>query len=256
MKNRTDDPANGIIKVFPDDESVARAAAEIFVKCCRDALTRSFRFSAVLCGGRSPLRMFKLLGEEPFRSQIDWAHVHIFWGDERCVPASDSRSNYGSAARSLLSRVEIPATQIHPILYESDPISSAAKYEVELRKYLEPGSPLFDLVFLGLGEDGHTASLFPGAVASKNIASWVIPCQKTNETIARITMTTERLNLSRTVLFLVTGKEKARIFRAVQDERSLLPFLPAQLIHPKGGELLWFLDRAAFGNGGDFGVSS
>ena len=234
-----------VIKIFPDEESVAQAAAQLFVEQYKKSMARSDRFSVALSGGHTPLRTYELLSQEPFKSRIDWSHVHVFWGDERCVPISDSRSNYGIANKTLLSHVPIPSEQVHPILGTEDPHKSAAEYESVLKEYFGDSSPFFDLVFLGLGKDGHTASLFPGSPSLNEKVRWVAWQKNFTEDFLRITMTPQLLNLAQMVLFLVTGPEKAEILKVVLNNVEPTHLLPAQLIHPIEGEIVWLVDSSA-----------
>jgi 6-phosphogluconolactonase len=168
----TEGSGSFVIKVFPDEESVAQAAAQIFVEKFKTAMTRSERFSVVLSGGKTPLRTYELLAKEPFTSQVNWRHIDVFWGDERCVPVTDWRSNYKMAFETLLSHVSIPVRQIHAIPFNDEPHKAAVEYENVLRKYFGEMPQLFDLVFLGLGKDGHTASLFPNSTSLNEKVRW------------------------------------------------------------------------------------
>jgi len=158
----------------------------------------------------------------------------VFWGDERHVPFNDSRSNYGNALNVLLSKVPIPTNQIHPF-------GEASQYETQLRKYFGSGDASFDLVLLGLGKDGHTASLFPGSSALKEKLHWAVQVQNANEEFARVTLTPPILNLAKKVLFLVDEKEKKEILGEVLCTVSLSHHFPAQLIHPVSHPPYWLI---------------
>jgi hypothetical protein len=151
----------GLIRVYPDLESLSRAAAELFVREAQAARSARGRFSVALSGGGTPGRTYELLAAAPYREEVDWAGVHVFWGDERCVPWDDPRSNARAAYQAFLSRVPLPGDQLHPLDCTGNPEAAARRYEALLREFFGGGPPRLDLVFMGLGENGHTASLFP-----------------------------------------------------------------------------------------------
>lgn len=236
------------IRVFDSPEGVAFAAAESFVGRA-SATPRGRQFRVALSGGSTPKRLFSLLANAPYRDEIAWDRVHLFWGDERTVPPNHTDSNFGAADAGLISQVPIPAENVHRIRAElSDPREAALQYETELRRAfgLADGEiPRFDLALLGMGADGHTASLFPGSETLEEevrlaVAVWVEEL-KTH----RITLTCPVLNNSACILFLVTGAEKAVTLREVLESEDDPPAYPAQLIQPVDGELLWYVDRAA-----------
>ncbi len=235
-----------MIAVYPDRESLSKAAAELFVSQFQKREAPSQRFSIVLSGGNSPRLAYEFLAMEPFRSQVDWLRVHVFWGDERCVALDDSRSNFRMANETLLSQVPIPAGQIHPIRWTNDPDAAALEYESLLRQYFENASPSFDLTFLGLGKDGHTASLFPESPALKETERWAVPVRKKGDNFDRITLALPVLNRTRMAVFLVLGEEKAEILEKVISTTETSLFLPAALIQPIEGELRWMVDSCAY----------
>jgi len=234
-----------MIRVFPDLEALSRGAAEIFVHEANRALAARGRFSVALSGGLTPRRTYELLAQPPFRDQVPWGQVHVFWGDERCVPLTGPRSNAGMAERALLSRIPIPAAQVQVISCEEDPREAARRYEELLREYFAGGPPRLDLVFLGLGGNGHTASLFPGHAVLKEKERWVAPVTGPGLDLHRVTLTPVLINQAAAVAFLVASAAKAWILREVlagpRDPRRW----PAQLIHPEAGELIWLVDREA-----------
>ncbi len=234
-----------MIDVFTSEEALAHAAAKVFVLQYRVATTQSGRFSVVLSGGLTPILTYQLLATSMFSCQIDWTKVHVFWGDERCVPQSDYRSNFRIAHDNFLSRVSIPPSHIHPMFNDQNPSQSAREYELVLTRYFDDCQPCFDLVFLGLGADGHTASLFPGSAAIEASSSWVAVVQNKQETFARITLSAELLNQTKVALFLVVGQEKASILREVLGPVDPNHMIPARLIQPAQGQLLWFVDASA-----------
>lgn len=234
------------ILIFDDAEQLARAAAVAFSKHSQHFITHQGRFSVALSGGNTPRRVYELLASDEFKNQIAWKDVHIFFGDERPVPRNHPASNYGMAFAALLSKVAIPAPNIHAIAGEGDPNANARAYESELRLFFTNAKwPRFDLMLLGLGEDGHTASLFPETQALKENKAWVVANWVERLGEFRITLTAPVLNAAANVLFLVAGETKAASLVEVlrgpyQPER-----LPAQLIRPQNGSLVLMVDAAA-----------
>lgn len=234
-----------MIRVYPDMEALSRAAAELFAVEARRAEAERGRFAVLLAGGETPRRCYEILAEAPLRDRIPWGTVHVFWGDERCVPGDDPRSNAAMARRTLLDRVPVPATQIHPIPCGSFPREAAAAYEELLRAFFGGGPPRFDLVFLGLGENGHTASLFPGTAALEERERWVAEVYVAEEGLQRVTLTAPAINQAALVAFLAAGEGKAAVLREVLEGNTDLRLLPARLIRPAHGKILWLVDRAA-----------
>ena len=233
------------LAVYPDLEALSRAAAELFVEHARQAVANCGRFSVVLSGGSTPRRTYELLSAPPARDQVPWERVHIFWGDERCVPANDPRSNSRMARRALLDRVPIPPGQIHPISCGQEPRESAEHYEGVVRAFFAEGPPRFDLVFLGLGENGHTASLFPGTSVLDERRRWAAEVYVAEQRLFRVTLTAPLLNQAAILAFLVSGAGKAAVLREVLDGPEDPQRLPAQLIRPTNGSVRWLVDRAA-----------
>jgi len=235
----------GKVLVFDTPEQVALAAAEKFVAYAQEAIADHGAFTVSLAGGNTPRRVYELLASDPFKNLINWSSVHLFFGDERCVPPHHQDSNYGMVYKALISKIEIPASNVHRIAGEGNPEENAAAYERELRTFFGDVSwPRFDLVLLGMGEDGHTASLFPGSDAVKEKARWVVATRMEQLKQDRITLTIPVLNHAAQVVFLVTGKGKARRFSAVIHGPPRPEPLPAQLIRPLDGSLEWLVDKA------------
>lgn len=236
------------VMVCPDGDSVARAAARMFVEWAWQAIARQGAFRVALSGGSTPQAMYGHLANETYRKQVDWAKVHLFWGDERCVPPDDPENNFGMARKGLLIRVPVPGVNVHRMEAERDDLGRAAQdYEELLRRELdrdEHGFPRFDLVFLGMGADGHTASLFPGARGIRTTSRWVSTPLVSKLGKRRMTLTLPVLNAARRVLFLVVGSEKAAMLRTVLEEK-LDPPLPSQLVQPTDGQRWFVVDRAA-----------
>ncbi len=233
------------IVILPDTEALARNAAQRFADLAREAAESRGRFSAVLSGGSTPAPAYRLLAEEPWRSLVPWADVHLFWGDERCVPPDDPESNYHLADVALISRVSLPPENIHRMQGELGPRTAADLYEEALVDYFCGPWLRFDLAFLGLGEDGHIASLFPGSSTLEETEKLALPAEARyqNRPAKRVTLTLPALNSSRQVLFLVSGEAKAGIVQAVLEGPE--GHYPAQRIQPAAGELTWLLDEPA-----------
>ena len=237
------------VHVYPDPSEVARGAARLFVDYAWQSIAKNGQFMVALSGGNTPRQMFDLLASDEFRGQVDWAKVHFFWSDERAVPPTNAESNYGMARRELLIRVPVPEGNVHRMEAEKPNIGRAAhEYEEVLRKYLElddRGFPRFHLIFLGLGKDGHTASLFPGTRAPRQTSRWVSTPMVTKLNMRRMTLTLPVLDAALRVIFLVVGPEKAQILHAVLEEKADPPY-PAQLVQPRNpGQKLFLVDKAA-----------
>jgi 6-phosphogluconolactonase len=245
--------AIGRIEVLPDPLALAHHVAEWMTKAAL-AARDSFRVS--LSGGSTPKTLYGLLASDEFRSRFPWQLVSWYWGDERFVPHDDPESNFRMTREAMLAKVPVPPENIHPIPTDGTPEDAARRYEQTLQKAygaatLDPHRPLFDMMLLGLGPDGHTASLLPGEPALDERKRWVAVVAHGRPEV-RITMTYPVLESSRYVAFLVAGKEKAAIFSAVRKGDSQVP---AARIQPVG-ELLWFVDRAAAGEGAVVGQTS
>ena len=233
-------------RTFKDLEEVSHAAAELFVKQAERSIAERRRFLVALNGGSTPNRLFQLLATA-FRDQVDWSKVHVFWGDERCVPPDDPGSSYGQAQRILLSQVSLPESNIHRMRGELEPAEASREYSSTLHQYASPGLdwPRFDLVYLGMGEDGHTASLFPGSPVFVQEPTLPVTAQYQDRPANRVTLTPVVFNESHLVAFLVTGEQKAQTLAEVLSGRYNPEFYPAQRIEPKAGRLLWLVDEDA-----------
>jgi 6-phosphogluconolactonase len=236
-----------VIRVYDDIESLSRAAAEFFVEEAIKVSRKRGRFSVLLAGGGTPQRTYQLLAQAPFSAAVPWNQLHIFWGDERCVPLDDPRNNAFIARKMLIDHVSISEDQIHPIRTDMIPSDAAADYAMQLRRFFHNEKPVFDLVILGLGEDGHTASLFPGTLEYPE-DRWVVVTRKAGEDIKRISLTPSVINMASKVLFLVSGTNKASVVAAVLTGPTDPLRLPAQLIMLPDDRLLWFIDSAASGS--------
>lgn len=237
------------LQVFDDTEKLAQAAADHFVAASEDAIETRGRFIVALSGGATPQETYRRLAEPGLATQVSWRNVHLFWGDERCVPPDHPESNYRMARKSLIQKVPIPQTNVHRIQGELDPDLAAEAYEDELRSIF--GSverPRFDLILLGLGNDGHTASLFPGSAALHEMKNWVVAVFIDTLQSWRVTLTPPILNSARQLSFLVAGKSKAERLQEVLKSEPGPETLPAQLIQPRNGQVTWLIDAAAAAN--------
>ncbi len=237
-----------MIQVFTDLEALSRGAAEFFVSAARNAVAARGHFSVALSGGSTPRRTYELLAQPPFRHEAPWTQTHVFWGDERCVDPEDPRSNARLAKGALLQHVPIPSEQIYPMFCNPTPAAGARSYEALLRNFFGAGESRFDLILLGLGENGHTASLFPDAPVFSEPERWVAAVYVAEQDMYRLTLTAAIINQARLVAFLVAGAAKAAVVQEVRQGPRAPRRLPAQLIQPERGELHWLLDQGAAGN--------
>lgn len=242
------------VAILPEPDGVAYAAARRLSALTRIAVRERGVASVVLAGGSTPMALYRLLASSPLREATPWAQIHLFWGDERAVPPDDPGSNYGQATGALLRHVPVPAESIHRIPGELSPEAAAAAYKEDLATFqslYDPAAacpwPRFDVVLLGLGSDGHTASLFPGSPVDVSEPVIAVTADYEGRPAERITLTPAAFNTARHVDFLVTGAGKAeavaRTLRGEDDPESL----PGQRIRPAAGRVTWWLDEAAAG---------
>jgi 6-phosphogluconolactonase len=237
-------PSN--VFVFDTAEQLANAAAERFVDYEYPFHGEPDRFSVALAGGNTPRRVYELLATERFKHRVEWAQVDLFFGDERCVPPDHPKSNYAIAYETLISHVPIPAKNVHRIIGEGNPAESAELYENQLKTFFAGLSwPRFDFVLLGMGADGHTASLFPGSDALNEKSKWVVTTRPEGVSQDRITLTAPVFNHAARVLFLVEGAGKAERLAQVLHPQSGAEPQPVQAIQPVEGSLEWLVDAAA-----------
>lgn len=237
---------HGRVEIATNAGALARRVAEWWTQL---AVASHRRFRVALSGGSTPKHAYELLASPEFRDRVPWDRILWFWGDERFVPHNDPDSNFRMTWEAMLSRVPVPRENIFPIPAEGDPDAAAAQYEATLKQIygqgsLNPDQPLFDVVLLGLGDDGHTASLIPGEPVLLERKHWVAAVAHGRPEV-RITLTYPALESSRHVAFLVQGEAKAAMFRAIRSGHS---DVPAARVQPQG-ELVWFVDRAAAGGG-------
>ncbi|MET1028878.1 MAG: 6-phosphogluconolactonase [Dongiaceae bacterium] len=237
---------NGRIETLPDAAKLAHHVAE-WMTTAALATTGPFRVS--LSGGSTPKALYTLLASDAFRGRFPWARVSWYWGDERFVPYDHPESNYRMTREAMLAKAPVPPENIHPVPADGTPEEAAKRYEGILQAayggaVFDPAKPLFDITLLGLGSDGHTASLLPGDAVLQERKRWVAAVSHGRPEV-RITMTYPVIESSRQVAFLVAGQEKAAVFRAIRAGGSQVP---AARVKPVG-ELIWFVDRAAAGEG-------
>ncbi len=237
------------IQISPDPAALAEEAARRFVAAAAAASAARGRFTVALSGGSTPRALLRLLAAPPYRDRVAWDRVHVAWGDERCVPPDDEQSNYRMAREALLDHVPIPHEQIYRIPAEEPDHEVAARvYDATLRRLFNPDPgewPRFDLIHLGLGAEGHTASLFPGSPALDERDRLVAAPWVAKLSAHRITLTPPVINAAREVAFLVAGAEKAAIVRTLLRGPRDPAEYPAQIVAPTDGCLTWLLDRAA-----------
>jgi len=233
------------LRVFDDLGLLLAAAREEVVARAQKALRARRRFTLALSGGSTPRRLYESLAG----AEIDWARTQVFFGDERCVPPEHADSNYRMAREALLSKIAIPEKNVHRVKSEdADPERAAKAYEQELQGFfkLRPGEmPTFDLVLLGMGPDGHCASLFPGTTALAEEVRLAVAPYVEKLGSWRVTLTAPVFNHARSVLFLVAGEDKANALKGVLESDRPADELPAKLVKPSAGELLWWVDKAA-----------
>lgn len=234
------------LMLVPDIAELNRAAAQEFVRCASAAIKENGRFTVALSGGNTPRAVYSLLAKE-YRHQLPWEQVYVFFGDERHVPPTDPQSNYRMANESLLSHVPIPAQNVHRIPAELAPNAAAEQYQRVLENFfhLNPAeAPRFDLVMLGMGEDGHTASLFPGTAALQHQSRLVVANHVEKLKTDRITFTFPALNAAAEVMVIVAGANKAPVIRQIIHSPATVNY-PVQMVRPSDGRLLWIVEQCA-----------
>ena len=233
------------IIILPDHERVSRKAASLFEDETKSSLEGKGRCSVALSGGSTPKMLFSILASE-HRDSVAWSDIDLFWADERCVPPDHVESNFRLVSEAVLSRVTIPEGRVHRIRGEAEPHGEALRYEREIMEWFHRGGiPCFDLIILGMGADGHTASLFPGSDSLLERNRLVLPVHEKQFRHWRISLTLPVLNNGRSVVFLVSGREKATVLQEVLEGGEGTSRYPAGLIHPSQGELIWLVDEPA-----------
>lgn len=240
------------VQRFEGPGEMSLGAARLVARKAGAAIAQRGAFTLALSGGSTPRGLYERLAREPFSRGIDWERVHLFWGDERRVPEESPASNFGLARRELLENIPVPPANVHPMPGEMDPARDAARaYETELARVFRvepPSFPRFDLILLGVGADGHTASLFPGALSLREKKRWVVAVEGAGASspVGRLTLTLPVINSSRGAVFLVSGPGKGEVLETIlkrpDEARGLYP---AALVRPTRGELFWLVDGSS-----------
>jgi len=235
------------IEVYRTALELRKNAAERIIMMFNRAIAERGVCFAALSGGETPRPVYRLLGTAPMKDRIDWSCVHLFLTDERCVPPADPQSNFGMVNRELISHIAIPSENVHRIQGEILPELAAADYNLQLKEYLRDGIVRFDVVLLGLGGDGHTASIFPGTAAVEEEKAFALAVFVPRLNHWRVTLTFRCINNTREVIFLVSGKQKASIVQRVLFSSKPQNDIPAAIVQPEDGKLLWMIDKDAAG---------
>ena len=234
------------IRIYDDQESTVIAAVNHIRDLASSAIQEKGQFSIALSGGSTPKAVFELLATEDYAQSIAWESVYVFWGDERCVPPDHPDSNFRMANEAFLSKVPVPTENIFRIQGDIDPAQAAAEYEQQLRMFFgKDQPPCFDLILLGMGDDGHTASLFPETAAIHENTRWVVAHFVEKLDTWRITLTPVVINAAAQVTFLVIGDKKADPLKQVLEGEYQPDELPSQIVNPRNGNLTWLVDQSA-----------
>lgn len=232
-------------KIFKDQSEASHAMAEKFISIADEAVNNRKRFTVALAGGSSVQMLYDMLRSDSYRDNIPWAKTHVFWGDERAVAFEDALSNARMAWEKLLNHVPVPENQIHRMKGEIEPGKAADEYEMVLKRHFEKEEPVFDLILLGMGADGHTASIFPGSEAVHEKERLVATGYNSEQGTHRISLTAPLINQSRHIFFAVFGEGKAETLKQVLEDEYTPDQLPVQLIRSEKSEITWFLDEEA-----------
>ena len=233
------------LEIVPDKEALVQQAVEYFIEAAQEQIEDKGVFTVALSGGGTPKPVYAELAKPENRERVDWEKVQLFWGDERPVPPDDPQSNYRMVRETLLDRIDIPAENVHRVPAEMDVRMGAFQYEEELRAFFGGEWPVFDLVFLGMGNDGHTASLFPHSAGLNEDFRWFIANYAPSMDSWRLTLTAPAINAARFILVLVEGAGKADRLKMVLTDPHEPDEMPIQMIDPSQGEMVWLVDQAA-----------
>lgn len=233
------------LHIFDKPEELSEHLAIWMVSVIKESLKTQEFFTLVLSGGDTPKKLFKKLASEEFRNQINWKRIHIFWADERVVPFSDDRNNAKTAFDLLIDHIDVPKAQIHMMRTDIEPNFAADEYAKLLHTFFDHTPQSFDLVLLGMGDDGHTLSLFPDSPIIEEHNNWVNAVYNKKQQMYRITLMPLIVNRAVKIAFMVEGEKKAKVLREVLEGDYTPAKLPVQIINPIEGELHWFLDEAA-----------
>ncbi len=237
------------LRIYSTGALAARAIADSFVSLAEASIDARGRFTIALSGGQTPRPLYTMLATREYSDQVDWSHVHVFFSDERCVPPEHQDSNYHMARLALLDNVPLPISHIYRIHGETPPEQAAVAYERTLREFFgrreSGGGARFDLALLGVGTDGHVASLFPHSEALLDVEHWVTAVHAEHLDSWRVTLTPQALNAAQNVYFFVTGDEKAEIIGRIHSPNEDAEPLPVNSIRPRSGSVRWYVDQAA-----------
>ncbi len=237
-------PVEPEVRVYKDLNALSNAAANLVLDCALASIEARGRFIFALSGGFTPKQLFSFFAADPWRRKLPWSKTHLFWVDERCVPPDHSESNYRLARDTFLDYLTLLPTQVHRITGEDGPDKAASAYEQELESFFNGALPRFDAELLGMGENGHTASLFPGAAALHERKHWALPVHLKPPQLNRVTLTLPVLCNAGNILFLATGRNKAAVLHEIVEDGNPRGY-PAGLVQPASGKLIWMADRDA-----------
>jgi len=233
------------LNIYKSEDEVLDGLAKYFVDIAAKSIAEHGQFSVALSGGNSPKKLYELLASDKYKDKVEWAKVHFFFGDERYVPHTDPQSNYLMAKKAILEPLELSYRQIFPVNTSVSPEEAAARYTNDINLYFAGFEPQFDLVLLGLGDNSHTASLFPHTPVLHDKTSSVKEVYLDDQKVYRITMTAPLINLAHHIAYLVYGQGKAEAVHHVIEDKTNIEEYPAQLIKPSDGDLQWFMDESA-----------
>ncbi len=233
-----------VIKIFKDSSELSQYAANSFIEIANQSIEERGRFLVSLAGGNTPMKLYEALGDS-YSTKVEWTRVHFFWGDERCVPVDDAGNSYGQTQKVLFDKIDM--TNMHRVMSELAPDEASKNYAQTLKEFAEPPLewPRFDLVLLGMGDDGHTASLFPGSPVNVDVPTLAVTANYQDRPANRVTITQIVFNSARNIFFLVTGAGKAETLLNVLSGEYKPDVYPAQRINPQNGNLIWLIDEAA-----------
>ncbi len=233
------------IHAYPNKEKLVAATTEFVADSIEQAIQQNDLCNMALSGGNTPGGVFSLLASTPYRDRVDWCRLHLFWGDERMVPPEHQDSNFRLVQETLLDHVKIPDENVHRMRGEIAPEEAAAEYAELLHNHFKVSPPRFDLMLLGLGEDGHTASLFPETDAVEESEKHAVAVFVPKLDAWRVTLTLPVINSARKTLFLVSGKSKSEMVQRIVSNKQPAKEIPATMVNPQNGELHWMLDSEA-----------
>ena len=236
---------NKNIHAYPNKEKLVAATTERIADCMEQAIQKNGLCNMALSGGKTPGGIFSLLASNPYRDRLDWSRLHIFWGDERMVPPEHQDSNFRLVQETLLDHIKMPDENVHRMRGEIAPEEAAKEYAELLHDHFKGSLPCFDLMLLGLGEDGHTASLFPETDAVEECEKHAVAVFVPKLDAWRVTLTLPVLNAARKILFLVSGKSKSKMVQRIMSNKQPAKEIPATMVNPQNGEIHWMMDSEA-----------